>query len=82
MELVRKENGQTFIMPVSDKDSGKVSTNSFRKWEKAFRIYSGIYTRTHPERANELLQYVNTIETAAETFAWDNVYAYGEVFRI
>ena len=68
-------------MPVSDKDNGSRVINSFRKWDKAFRIYSGIYTKANPGSANEMLQYANTIETAAETFTWENVYAYDEGFR-
>ena len=81
IELIRKEDGQTqtFLMPINEKDSNKV-IGSFRKWDKTFRIYWGIYTKAHPERANEMLQYANTIETAAETFALENAYAYDEVF--
>ena len=54
MELIQKDDGQTFIMPVSDKDRSK-SITSLRQFNKAFLIYSGIYVKANPDRSNEIL---------------------------
>ena len=80
LEIIGKEDGQSYLVPLSERPNNN-TISSFRQWDKAFRVYSGIYTKANPERADELLQYVNSTETAAETFAWDNVCAYDEVFR-
>ena len=78
LELMNK-NGTSCFVPVSERENQVI--NSFRKWGKAFRVYSGIYPKANPERANELLQYVSTIKNAAETFVWTDVYAYDQIFR-
>ena len=78
MQLVSKE-GTVFSVPVND--SKKVVINSFRKWDRAFRVYAGIYTKANPGRANESLQYMNTIESAADTYCRDDVYEYDQLFR-
>ena len=49
------------------------SINSFKKWERA--------SKHHPHRAWELIEYMNSIESAAETFTWENVYCYDQIFR-
>ena len=72
LELVNR-GGQTFFVP-SNRDQGVIS--SFSKWEQAFRVYSNICTRAHPDRAAELIQYNHIIFTAAATYTWDNVYTY------
>ena len=55
---------------------------SYYKWEQAFRVFSKIYTKFHPHRASELIQYSNDIHTASLSFTWDNVYMYDKEFRI
>ena len=83
LEIVGKKNSQSYYLPLFERDNTGV-INNFRTWERAFRAYVEIYTRAHPDRADELdelLQYINSIETAAETFAWNNVFAYDEVFH-
>ena len=80
LEIIDKDDGQSYIVPVSDRPNNN-TISSFRRWDRAFRVYSSIYTRANPDGADELLQYVNSFETAAEPFAWDNVYAYDETFR-
>ena len=76
-ELVMR-NGRTFWSPVSD----SVSINSFSKWEQAFRVYSNIYTREHPRKSTELIQYNHIIHTIAQGYTWNNVYAYDKDFRL
>ena len=44
MELVNR-GGQSFFIPVSDRDSGGGIT-SFNKWEQAFRVFMNIYLQT------------------------------------
>ena len=73
MELVNR-GGMTYFVPVSDRESTQI--NSFQSWEKAFRVYSHIYMRHHPERASELIEYNHLINSIANTFVWENVYAY------
>ena len=52
-----------------------------RKWEQAFRVYAAIYTKANPHRASEIWQYVYCINTAAQSFHWDNVTFYDMTFR-
>ena len=80
LEIIGKDDGQSFLVPLSERPNND-TVSSFRQWDRAFRVYSGIYSKANPDRAEELHQYINSIETASETFAWDNVYAYDEVFR-
>ena len=79
MELVSR-GGQTFFVPISDREASVIS--SLGKWEQAFRIYSNVYTKAHPHRASELIQYNHVIFTAANSFVWDNVYTYDKEFRM
>ena len=78
MELVNR-NGMSFWVTARDKE-GKIS--NVKKWDEVFRIYSTIYTRANPERAAEILQYVDTIHVAAAAYAWENVYKYDKKFRL
>ena len=78
MELVNR-GGQSFFIP-AEKDSGSIT--NFNKWEQAFRIYMNVYSRQHPSRASELIQYNHIIFTAASTYLWDNVYTYDKEFRM
>ena len=80
MELVNR-GGQSFFIPVSDRDSGGGIT-SFNKWEQAFRVFMNIYLQTHPNRSGELLQYAHIIFTASSSYIWDNVYTYDKEFRV
>ena len=75
-----QENGETYLAPVGQRNRDRVS--SFARWEQAFRVYSDIYTRAHPDRAAELIQYNHIISTASATYVWDNVYYYDCRFRI
>ena len=79
MELVMK-NGHAFWTPASSGEMTQITNLS--KWEQAFQIYSNIYTRAHPERASELIQYNHIISTIALSYVWDNVYAYDKEFHI
>ena len=77
MELVIR-NRKTFWTPVSE----GIVTNSFSKWEQAFRVFSNIYTCANPDRAGELIEYNHIIHSISNTFVWDNVYAYDKDFRL
>ena len=82
MEWVHQD-GRTFLAPITDRSRGSSSAiNSFARWEQAFRVYSDIYTRAHPGRAAELIQYNHIINTAALTYSWENVYVYDCQFRV
>ena len=77
LEIINK-NGVSYLSPVEDRDV--TSINSYFKWEQAFRIFSNIITSKFPNKATELLQYNHTIQTAAMSYQWDNVYSYDRKF--
>ena len=77
MEMVIR-GGRTYWVPVNE----TVSINSFSRWEQAFRVYSNIYTRAHPNRSSELIQYNHVIHTISQQYVWENVYNYDKEFRI
>ena len=76
-ELVMK-NGKTYWTPVTE----SAVINNFFKWEQAFRIFCDIYTREHPQKSPELIQYNHVIHSIALTYTWENVYSYDKEFRI
>ena len=76
MEWVHRDGG-TFLVPVQR--DGKIS--GFRRWEQAFRAYATIYCGANPHRSKEIWQYITVINTAASSYAWDNVYNYDITFR-
>ena len=53
MEITSKE-GVSFYVPVKMSDREDASINSFKKWDKAFRVYAGIYTKAYPDRSWEM----------------------------
>ena len=73
-------DGQVFWQTPSDNNNIGIST--FHKWEQAFRVFSKIYTKYHPQRATKLIQYSDDIHTASLTYVWDNVYQYDKEFRL
>ena len=77
MELVTR-GGSTFFVPANE----HANLTSFAKWEQAFRIFTNIYTKAYPWKSSELIQYNHVIGTAAQNFAWENVYSYDKEFRI
>ena len=78
IEVIRK-NGSTYILPESGQKDLKIT--NVRKWEQAFRVYSAIYSEANPSRAAEIWQYVHVINTAAQSYAWENVSFYDVTFR-
>ena len=80
MELMYK-GGNTYFVPAADRESAGAISN-FHKWEQAFRVFANIYTRAHPARATELIQYNHIICTAVSSYMWDNVYMYDREFRM
>ena len=77
MEMVVRE-GRTYWVPVAE----TVVINNFSKWEQAFRIFSNVYTRAHPQKSTELIQYNHVIHSIASQYIWDNVYNYNKEFRL
>ena len=59
LKMIMK-GGQTFYVPVHD----GTTIASFGKWETAFRIFSNIYSKFHPTKASELIQYNHIIHMA------------------
>ena len=78
MQMVNRD-GQMYFVPAN---GDKLAISSFSKWEQAFRVFSDVFTRAHPERSSELVQYNHIIHTASLTYAWDNVYMYDKDFRL
>ena len=81
MELVSR-GGSTFFVPVADRETQGNNINSFNKWEQAFRVFSNMYTKVYPDRANQLIQYNHLIYTASLSFIWENIYRYDKEFRL
>ena len=77
VEVVHK-GGMSFVVPKEEKGP---KIHNFQTWERAFRIYMAIYTRAYPERALEMLQYIDTIQHASTKYTWENVAHYDVVFR-
>lgn len=78
MQLVTHE-GKLGVAPFVDKDA--ITINSYRRWEIAFDVYAGVYTRAHPRRGPEMLEYKHIIRNASETYIWTNVYDYDKIHR-
>ena len=71
------KNGTTYWAP-PERDS---RITNVRRWEQAFRVYAAIYCKANPTRSSEIWQYVYVINTAAVSYAWENVYFYDFTFR-
>ena len=77
LQLVNKDGATYFVSPI-DRET---KIDNIKKWEQAFRVYTTIYCNANPNRAGEILQYVDIIHRAAAIFNWDNVARYDYVFR-
>ena len=75
LELVIKKKKRS---PVSE----AVVINNFARWEQAFRIFSNVYTKYHPSKAGELIQYNHVIYSISLAYTWENVYSYDKEFRM
>lgn len=78
LQLVNKDGTPQFV-PSETRDM--VPITSFERWQVAFEVYAGIYTRKNPVRAPEIFQYIHKIRKAAEVYQWVNVYTYDKLFR-
>ena len=74
-----KKHGYSYLIPSDEKELPAIT--SFKKWEQAFRVFSSIYVMTHPDGANQLYQYMDTIAIASTSFVWENVYNDDQLFR-
>ena len=68
-----------YFVPASDHNNTSIS--SLQKWEQAFRVYSNIFLKEHPETATELVQYNHVISTAATSYISENIYSYDKEFH-
>ena len=75
-EWVQRDGG-TFLVPAARDNR----ITGIRKWEQAIRVYATIYCGANPHRLKEIWQYISVINTAAASYAWDNVYNYDITFR-
>ena len=71
------KNGATYWAPPEK----EFKISNLKKWEQAFRVYAAIYCQSNPHKAVEIWQYIHTINAAAGSFAWENVYYYDVTFR-
>ena len=55
--------------------------SGIRKWDQAFRIYVANFCKSNPSRSAEIWQYIHVINTAAQSYAWENVSYYDLTFR-
>ena len=76
MDLVNKD-GSTYFVP-HDRDQRILNV---RRWEQAFWVYAAIYSAANPHRSAEIWQYVFIINSAASSYAWENVAYYDYTFR-
>ena len=76
------KDGQVFWQPPADHNNIGMNISSYYKWEQAFKVYSNVYTKEHPQRASELIQYSHDIHAASLTYIWENVYQYDKEFRL
>ena len=72
-----QRDGNTYLV-AANRDS---KITGIRHGEQAFRVYATIYCVANPQRAKEIWQYISVINTAASSYAWDNVYKYDIMFR-
>ena len=77
MEWVHRD-GNMYLVPASNQQN---KINGIRRWDQAFRVYAMIFCRANPHRSREIWQYVSVINTAAASYAWDNVATYDYTFR-
>lgn len=78
LELVQRE-GHAYFVPAEDKNLTPI--NNFRQWERAFRVYAGIFSQANPHRAAEMYQFVSNIQAASNVYIWENVASYDRIFR-
>ena len=81
LELIY-EGGQTYFLPVAEREGAGGGITNLHNWEQAFRVFSNIYLKEFPHKATELIQYNHIICTAAASYIWENVYAYDKEFRM
>ena len=63
LELIIR-NGKTFWVPVNE----GLTISNFSRWEQAFRVFSNIYTRAHPYKSSELIQYNHIIHSISSQY--------------
>ena len=74
------QGGKPVWQPVADREGMQITSSA--KWQQAFRVFSNVYMKYHPNRAAELMEYSHVIHDALMTFIWSNVYRYDKDFRL
>ena len=77
LEMVMR-GGKAYYIPIHE----MTNISNFHHWEQAFRVFSNIYTRFHPHRSSELIEYNHIIHTICQSYTWENVYMYDKDFRL
>ena len=77
LEIINKD-GHTYFVPAGDSTK---RVYNFYTWQKSFRVYATFFVKHNPQRAAEILQYIDVIGNAASSFVWENVAAYDYVHR-
>ena len=78
-ELINRNGFSFWISASSAKTEQKI--NSYAKWEQAFRAYASIFIKHNPQRSTEIMQYIQTINQASQSYQWHNVAKYDMLFR-
>ena len=68
--------------PVFKPSVPKVKVDSLAKWTSAFLVYSSIFIEFHPQRAQEMLKYIQLIRSAAIRFGSTGWRLYDSHFRM
>ena len=75
---LKDRDGHSYWAPKRDQSD---RVDGIKKWNAAFRVYVTLYSKANPHRAAELMEYMDTINSAAASFTWDNVAYYDFQFR-
>ena len=77
LEMIIKGT-RAYYVPVNE----NTQISNFYRWEQAFRVFSNVFTKFHPQRSSKLIEYNHTIHTISQSYVWENVYMYDKDFRI
>lgn len=77
MQLVNRDGGSYFVP--AEKEGREITC--YKHWEVAFKVFMGVVIGKWPDKSQELLEYSHVIQTAAQTYPWENVFNYDIGFR-
>ena len=76
------KGGVMYCRPAHERGNESNGISSIHAWDQAFRIFAHLYTKAFPRKAAELMQYNHVIHSAAQSYAWENVYATTRILGI